>query len=60
MVGGKDLMDKVSKGMEEFDICLCTPSLLNDVKKLQSVLRAKMPTTRRGISFSADTLLCLL
>ena len=49
IVGGHELLDKVSDGMEGFDVCLCTPAMFNEVKKLQNVLRAKMPAKRRGL-----------
>lgn len=48
VAGGKELIERVQKGEEQFDFCLSTPTMLPDIKKLESILRAKMPNLRRG------------
>lgn len=48
VVGGTELITQIEKGFDKFDVCLCTPKLLDKVKKLQGILRAKMPAVRRG------------
>lgn len=48
VAGGKELIERVQKGEEQFDVCLSTPTMLPDVKKLGNILRAKMPAIRRG------------
>ncbi len=49
VVSALQLENESSKTLE-FDICLCTPGMLDKIKHLQKILRAKMPNFRRGES----------
>ena len=42
------LPTQVEKGEVKFDVCLCTVAMLSKIKHLPKILRARMPSTRRG------------
>ena len=48
VAGGLELLDKISVWVLEFDVCICTPKMLPEFKPLQLILKAKMPTVKRG------------
>ncbi|MBM3251970.1 MAG: 50S ribosomal protein L1 [Candidatus Omnitrophica bacterium] len=50
IVGGEDLIDKVSKGFLDFDCAISTPEMMRDLSKLGRVLgpRGLMPSPKSG------------
>lgn len=49
IVGGDELIEQIKEtGLPQCDVCLSTTVMHNKVKKIQKILRAKMPTERRG------------
>jgi large subunit ribosomal protein L1 len=50
LVGGQELIDKVSGGFLDFDCCIATPEMMKDLSKLGKVLgpRGLMPSPKTG------------
>lgn len=49
-VGGIDLIEKVSAGFMDFDVCLSTPEMMKDLSRLGKILgpRGLMPSPKTG------------
>ena len=49
IIGGDELIEQIKEtGLPQCDVCLSTTVMHNKVKKIQKILRAKMPTEKRG------------
>jgi large subunit ribosomal protein L1 len=49
-IGGEELVDKISKGWLDFDVCISTPDMMKNVGKLGKILgpRKLMPNPKSG------------
>jgi large subunit ribosomal protein L1 len=49
-VGSKDLIEKISKGWTDFDVCVASPEVMGDLGKIGKVLGTKglMPSPKAG------------
>ncbi len=49
-VGADDLIEKIKKGWLEFDVCIATPDMMKDIRKVAKVLgpRGMMPNPKVG------------
>jgi len=49
-IGGEDLVDKISKGWLDFEVCIATPDMMKHVGKVAKILgpRKLMPNPKSG------------
>ena len=41
---------------DEFDVCMCSPSVYDKVKKCDRILKAKTPSPRKGTEYNTPFL----